>query len=98
MKKNYLIKKCFYGSLKDGTTSDNSDQLNGHVSDKEYLICIKIWNKFSMKNMGDYYDRYLKKDILLSVHVFEKFIDTCLKFYKLDVKSDCNKTRKNVRH
>ena len=91
-------KKCFYGSLKDGTTGDNSEKLNGHVSDKEYLIWIKIWNKFSMKNMGDYYDRYLKKDILLLVHVFEKFIDTCLKFYKLDVKSDCNKTRKNVRH
>ena len=31
-----------------------------------------------MKNMGDYHDHYLKKD------VFEKFIDTCLKYYELD--------------
>ena len=36
-----------------------------------------------MKNMGDYQDHYLKKDALLLADVFEKFIDTCLKFYKL---------------
>ena len=29
-------KKCFYGSLKDKTTGDNGQKLNGHVSDKEY--------------------------------------------------------------
>ena len=34
--------------------------------------------------MGDYHDHYLKKDDLLLAGVFEKFIDTCLKFYKLD--------------
>ena len=37
-----------------------------------------------MKNMGDYHDHYLKKDVLLLADVFEKFIDTCLKFYWLD--------------
>ena len=36
-----------------------------------------------MKNMGDYHNHYLKKDVLL-LDVFEKFIDTCLKFYGLD--------------
>ena len=34
--------------------------------------------------MGDYHDHYLKKDVLLLADVFEKFIGTCLKFYKLD--------------
>ena len=34
--------------------------------------------------MGDYHDHYLKKDVLLLGEVFEKFIDTCLKFYGLD--------------
>ena len=34
--------------------------------------------------MGDYHDHYLKKDLLLSVDVFEKFIATCLKLYRLD--------------
>ena len=37
-----------------------------------------------MKDMGDYHDHYLKKDVLLSADVFEKFIDTCVKFYGLD--------------
>ena len=34
--------------------------------------------------MGDYYNHYLKKDVLLMADVFENFIDTCLKLYKLD--------------
>ena len=33
--------------------------------------------------MDDYHDHYVKKDVLL-LAVFEKFIDTCLKFYGLD--------------
>ena len=35
--------------------------------------------------MGDYHDHYLKKDVILLADFFEKFIDTCLKFYKLDL-------------
>ena len=34
--------------------------------------------------MGGYHDHYMKKDVLLLADVFEKFIDTYLKFYKLD--------------
>ena len=37
-----------------------------------------------MKNVGDYHDHYLKKDVLLLADVFEKFIDTCLKVHVLD--------------
>ena len=37
-----------------------------------------------MKNIGNYDDHYLKKDVLL-LAVFETFIETCLKFYKLDL-------------
>ena len=39
---------------------------------------------FGMKNMGDYHDHYLKKDVLLLADVFEKFIDVCLKSYGID--------------
>ena len=37
-----------------------------------------------MKNMGNYHDHYLKKDALLLADVFEKFIDTCMKFYGIN--------------
>ena len=34
--------------------------------------------------MGDYHDHCLKKDVLLLTDVFEKFIDTCLKYCRLE--------------
>ena len=37
-----------------------------------------------MKDMGDYHDHYFKKDGMFLADVFEKFIDTWLKFYGLD--------------
>ena len=37
-----------------------------------------------MKNMGDYHDHYLKKDVLLLADVLEKFFDACMKFYGID--------------
>ena len=64
-------KKCFYSSVKDGTTGDNGEKLDGHISDEDYLTCTKIWNKFNMKNMSDYHDHYLKKDVLLLADVFK---------------------------
>ena len=77
-------KQCFYSSVKDGTTSDNGKKLDNHISGKDYLTCKIIWNEFNLKNMGDYHNHYLKKDVLLLADAFEKFIDSCLRFYKLD--------------
>ena len=54
-------KKYFYSSVKERTTGDNGEKLYGHISNKNYLTCNKIWNKFNMKNLGDYHDHYLKK-------------------------------------
>ena len=56
--------------MKDGTTGDNGEKLNGDLSDEEYLTYIKNWIKFNMKNMGDYLDHYLKKDVLLLADVY----------------------------
>ena len=61
--------------------------------------------------MGDYHHHYLKKDVSLLADVFEKFIETCLKYYGLDpchyfsspglgrcAKNDWYKIRKNIRY
>ena len=37
-----------------------------------------------MNTMGDYHDLYLKTDVLLLADVFEKFINRCLEYYRLD--------------
>ena len=84
MKKKLSASKCFYSSTKDGKIGDDGKKSDGHISLKDYLTCEKIWDKFDIKDMGDYHDHYLKKDVLLLADVFEKFIDTCLKFYGLD--------------
>ena len=57
---------------------------DGHINIKDCSTCKKTWDKFKMKNMGDYHDYYSKKDVLLLADVFEKFIDACLKYYGLD--------------
>ena len=56
---------------------------DGHITDGKYLTCIKLWNRFNMKNMVDNHDHYLKKDVLL-IAIFEKFTSKSLELYKLD--------------
>ena len=68
-----LPDKCiFFSSLKDEC-----------ISEKDYKRAIDVWNVFQMNTMGDYHDLYFK-DVLLLVDVFEKFISTCLNYYRLD--------------
>ena len=59
-------KKYFYSLTKDGKISDDGEISDGHISAKDYLTHEKTWDKFEMKNMGDYHDHYFKKDVLLS--------------------------------
>ena len=77
-------RKYFYSSTKDGKIGDDGKMSDGHISVKDYLSCEKTWDKFDMKNMGDYHDHYFKKDVLLLADVYQKFIATCLKYYGLD--------------
>ena len=77
-------KECFYSSVKDGRTDDNGKKLDGHISDEDYLTCKKVQNEFKMKDMGDYHKYYLKKYVFFLADIFERFIDKCLHFYKLD--------------
>ena len=77
-------RKYFYSSTKDKKNSEDGKISDGHVSIEDYMVCEKIWDMFKMKNMGDYHDHYSKKDVLLLTDVFETFISTCLKYYRLD--------------
>ena len=76
-------RKYFFSSTKKGKTDNDVKISDGHISIKDYMTCEKIW-MFNIKNMGDYHDHYLKKDVLLLADVFERFISTCLKYYELD--------------
>ena len=81
--KKLPARKHFYSSTKDGKIGDDGKISDGHISLKDYLTSEKIWDKLQLESMGDYQNHYMKKDVLLLAHVFEKFIDTCLKVYGL---------------
>ena len=54
-------RKYFYSLTKDGKIGDYGKISDVHISVKDYLMCENIWDKFEMKNMGNYHDHYLKK-------------------------------------
>ena len=77
-------KYLFSSTTKKGKIDEDGKISDGHISTEDYLTCEKIWFKFKMKNLGDYHDHYLKNDVLLLTDIFEKFIKTWLKYYRLD--------------
>ena len=62
-------RKDFFSSTKKGRIDNDGKIPNDHVNIKDHSTCEKIWNKFDMKNMSDYHDHYLKKDVLLLADV-----------------------------
>ena len=59
------VRKYFFSSTKKGKTDNDGRISDCHISIKDCMTCEKIWIMFNIKNMGDYHDHYLKKDVLL---------------------------------
>ena len=66
MKTNYLLENISLVQKKKEGKIDNDCKISdGYISIEYYLVCEKIWNKFKMKNMGNYHDHYLKKRCII---------------------------------
>ena len=44
------------------------------ITDRDYIHAEKVGKDFEIKNLGEYYDLYLKSDTLLLADLFKKSI------------------------
>src|SRR5271170_271277 len=59
-------------------------KLNEKITQKAYKHAQKVWKEFRCRNLGEYYDLYLKTDVLLLTDIFTKFRETSMKHYGFD--------------
>ena len=55
-----------------------------NITKEDYVHSQKVWNKFKIKDIGDYHDLYAQSDTLQLADVFENVKDMCLDIYGLD--------------
>ncbi|KAG5323504.1 GVQW3 protein, partial [Pseudoatta argentina] len=65
--------ESFYNSLTGNTVSEN-----------DYAHAMNVWQRFSIRTLGEYNDLYLKTDVLLLANIFENFQDSCITNYGLN--------------
>ena len=53
--KKITARKYFYSSTKDWKVGEDDKKSDGHISVKNYLMHEKNWDKFHIKDVGDYW-------------------------------------------
>ena len=48
-----------------------------NISEIDYRHALKVFNKFNVKNLGEYHDLYVQSDTILLTDVFESFRNLC---------------------
>ena len=54
------------------------------IINEVYEHANNVWNKFNIKNIGEYHDLYVQLNTLLLSDIFENFRNVCLSIYQLD--------------
>ena len=55
-----------------------------NIDDIDYRHGNNMFEKFQLKNLGEYHDLYVQSNTLLLAGVFENFRNMCIKVYELD--------------
>ena len=55
-----------------------------NIDDIDYRHGNNVFERFKLKNLGEYHDLYVQGDTLLLADVFENLRNTCIKVYELD--------------
>ncbi|KYN38697.1 hypothetical protein ALC56_06918 [Trachymyrmex septentrionalis] len=66
-------RESFYSSLTGDT-----------VSESDYAHAANVWQRFSIRTLGEYSDLYMKTDVLLLADNFKNFHESCVASYGLD--------------
>ena len=48
------------------------------ITDKDYMYAQKVFEKFNLRNLGEYHDLYVQNDTLLLADVLEDFRNKCI--------------------
>jgi len=55
-----------------------------NISNDDYKLALKVWEKFKCQSFKDYHNLYLYINVLLLADVFENFRNVCFESYGLD--------------